>query len=178
LLQMPSSTKCGVQLTDVLWTGLSGDFTRHFPETLLLSVSGQLEKNAFRTSLIPCVFDSPEMCALHPLQAGVDIVVTTSWLGHESIQTAYGRTLGRPILQDPRHAETISRRSIFSDTQSRQASAEAPRRALIKCGVDSPAIRSQTSSLQFTPHFIVLGILDEMRSSAFCPIAPQYPCSR
>jgi hypothetical protein len=158
MLQMPSSTKCGVQLTDVLWTGLSGDFTRHFPETLLLSVSGQLEKNAFRTSLIPCVFDSPEMCALHPLQAGVDIVVTTSWLGHESIQTAYGRTLGRPILQDPRHAETISRRSIFSDTQSRQASAEAPRRALIKCGVDSPAIRSQTSSLQFTPHFIVLGI--------------------
>jgi hypothetical protein len=28
----------------------------------------------------------------HPLQAGVDIVVTTLWLGHESMQTAHGRT--------------------------------------------------------------------------------------
>ena len=83
---MPSSTKCGVRLTDVLWTWLCGDLTRHFPETIHLSGERQLEKTAFRTSLIPVRFDSPQMCELHPSQAGVDIVATTLWLGHESMQ--------------------------------------------------------------------------------------------
>jgi hypothetical protein len=32
------------------------------------------------------------MCELHPSQAEVDIVATTLWLGHESMQTVHGRT--------------------------------------------------------------------------------------
>jgi hypothetical protein len=56
---------------------LLGIFLRPFT----CPVSGQLEKNAFRTSLISCAFDSPQMRELHPSQAGVDIVATTLWLG-------------------------------------------------------------------------------------------------
>jgi hypothetical protein len=37
-------------------------------------------------------FDSPQMCELHPSQPGVDIVATTLWLGHGSMQTAHDRT--------------------------------------------------------------------------------------
>jgi hypothetical protein len=89
LPQMPSSTKCGVRLTDVLWTWLSGDLTRHFPETIHLS--GQQPTGEERVPYIityPCAFDSPQMCELRPSQAEVDIVATTLWLGHESMQTA------------------------------------------------------------------------------------------
>jgi len=60
-----------------------------------------------------CPFDSPHMCTRHALHAGVDIVVTTLWLGHESMQTAHGRTWGRLILQGPSPAESPSRRPIF-----------------------------------------------------------------
>jgi hypothetical protein len=35
--KMPSTIKCGVRLTDVRWTWLSGGLTRHFPETIHLS---------------------------------------------------------------------------------------------------------------------------------------------
>jgi hypothetical protein len=93
--------------------GFPGDLLGIFLRRFTCPVSGQLEKNAFRTSLIPS--------RLSP-------------------------------------AESTSRRPIFRDTQSRQVSADAPRHALIKCGVDSPGIRSQNRSPQFTPHFIVLGI--------------------
>src|SRR6266446_6306048 len=99
------------------------------------------------------------MCELDPSQVGVDIVATTLWLGHESMQTAHGRTRGRPILQElkPRR-KYLQKTKSFRDTQSRQVAADAPRHTLIKCGVDSPLIHSQTRSPQFTPHFIVLGI--------------------
>jgi hypothetical protein len=55
-------------------------------------MSGQLEKNAFHISLVPVRSICHKMCALHPLEAEVDIVVTTLWLGHESMQTAHSRT--------------------------------------------------------------------------------------
>jgi hypothetical protein len=52
--KMPSTIKCGVRLTDVLWTGLSGDFTRHFfPYTLLPFGEGQAGESRARTSFTP-----------------------------------------------------------------------------------------------------------------------------
>jgi len=48
--------------------------------------------------------------------------------------------------------------SILSEVQSRKRSADAYRRARIKCGVDSPAIRSQNTRSRFAPHFVQLGI--------------------
>ena len=60
---------------------LLGIFLRRFS----CPVSGQLEKNAFRISVVAVRLIRDKMCALHPLQAEVDIVVTTLWLGHESL---------------------------------------------------------------------------------------------
>jgi hypothetical protein len=42
--------------------------------------------------------------------------------------------------------------------KSRKGSADAYRHARIKCGVDSPAIGSQSKRPPFTPHFVQLGI--------------------
>src|SRR5271166_2478100 len=53
LSEMPSSTKCGVRLTDVLWTWLSGDLTRLFPETIHLS--GERPTGEER---LPCITSS------------------------------------------------------------------------------------------------------------------------
>jgi hypothetical protein len=90
-------------------------------------------------------------------------VVITFWLGHEGVQT--GAQVGYPSRPGP--AQSSTWRPIFSETQSREGSADAHRHARIKCGVGSPAIRSQSLFPQFTPHFTVLDIWKEMPSSAF-----------
>jgi hypothetical protein len=61
----------------------------------MIHLSGERPTGEERVPYIityPCAFDSPQMCELHPSQAGVGIVATTLWLGHESMQTAHGRT--------------------------------------------------------------------------------------
>jgi hypothetical protein len=90
--EMPSTIKCGVRAPDVLLTGLSGHLTRHFPETVHLSAERPTGEERVPYITYPCAFDSPQMCELNSLQAGVDIVATTLWPGHESMQTAHGRT--------------------------------------------------------------------------------------
>jgi hypothetical protein len=62
--EMPSTIKCGVRLTDVLWAWLPGDFTRHFPETLLLSGERPTGEERIPYITCPCAFDSPQnVCA-------------------------------------------------------------------------------------------------------------------
>ncbi len=51
--EMPSSTKCGVRLTDVLWTWLYGDLTRHFPDTIQLSGERPTGAERVPDTLIP-----------------------------------------------------------------------------------------------------------------------------
>jgi hypothetical protein len=52
-------TKCGVRLTDVVWTWLSGDLTRHFPETIHLSGERPTGEERVPYITYPCAFDSP-----------------------------------------------------------------------------------------------------------------------
>ena len=72
--------------------GFAGDLTRHFPDTIHLSDERSTGEERVPYITYPCASDSPQMYELHPSQAGVDIVATTLWLGHESMQTAHGRT--------------------------------------------------------------------------------------
>jgi hypothetical protein len=44
-----------------------------------------MEKSVLRTLFTTIALDSPRMQARHLSQCGVDIVVITVWLGHESI---------------------------------------------------------------------------------------------
>jgi len=63
-----------------------------FPETVHLSGERPTGEERVPYITYPCAFDSPQMCELNSLQAGVDIVATTLWPGHQSMQTAHGRT--------------------------------------------------------------------------------------
>src|SRR5260370_13286324 len=70
-----------------------------------------------------CAFYSPHMCAGHPLQAGVDIMVITLWLGHEEHPNR--RTADFEVdfsLRDQAPAETSSCHPIFSQPPNRQSS--------------------------------------------------------
>jgi hypothetical protein len=61
---MPSSTKCGVRLTDVLWTRLSGDLTRHFPETIYLSGERPAREERVPYITYTCAFEFFKTLAL------------------------------------------------------------------------------------------------------------------
>ena len=138
----------------ILDVAFRGFYSAFFFRPLLLSDEGPAVEGHAPCIIYSCAFDSPHAYAGHLLQVGVPIVVITFWLGHEGIQT--GAQVGYPSRPGP--AQSSTWRPIFSETQSREGSADAHRHARIKCGVGSPAIRSQSLFPQFTPHFTVLDI--------------------
>jgi hypothetical protein len=123
-------------------------------------VSGQLEKNAFRKSLIPVRLIRRECVSFICRK-----LESTSWRPRcgwamrackpRTVELEVGLFFNNQALQ-----KVPPEDQSFRDTQSRQVSPDGSRHVLIKCGVDSPGIRSQNRSPQFTPHFIVLGISD------------------
>jgi hypothetical protein len=51
---MPSTIKCGLRKVDPLWTRLSGDCTRHFPDhSTPVSLAVGMEKSVLRTLFTP-----------------------------------------------------------------------------------------------------------------------------
>jgi hypothetical protein len=71
---------------DLLWTRLSGDFTRHFPDySSPVSLAVGMEKSVLRTLFTPLRLIRHESMRVI---CGVDFVPITVWRGHERIQSS------------------------------------------------------------------------------------------